>query len=217
MKRNLRKVGVSALAVLVLALGVVGCGRGHKAGTAERPSPGQVSTGPTRTMRFQLADTSKGSVNAEIPDQPIGSVPSNIAGITLQLYLAKRQDPGAVLVVFALQISPPGVTTLDGSDLGVVEALSANYDTAPENRLQASVSEVGLLDPAGLKEYETFMADPSRDGTCLCSLIDPGLNNGTINPGTYYFAAFVAAPPPSVTSVSFVSGLGSIGNAKVSG
>jgi len=196
------------MAVTLLA----GCGGAHKAVSHKAAAAKPGSTGPTRAMKFQLADASTGPVNAEVPSQPIGSTPTSIPGITLQLYLAKRQNPGAVLVVFALEVDATGVTSLGVSPGPIRGGLSA---TADESNTDASVSGVALLDPAGLKKYETFMADPRNDISCLCSLVEPGFSN--INPGTRYFAALVAAPPPSVTSVSFVTGLGTIGNVTLSG
>ncbi len=214
MTRHLRKVCVPALTVLVLASGLAGCTGGRKAATAERPAPGRVSTGPMRTMGFQLADTSSGPVSADVPSQPIGSTPTTIPGVTLQLYVVKRQDPGAVLVVFALQVDASAVARLLPTGGAVRAALSSNGDSIqPVN----SVSGVALLDPAGLKDYETFMIDPSKDPTCLCSLVDPSFPTSNIMPGTRYFAALVAAPPPGVTKVSFVTGLATIGNVTITG
>lgn len=43
--------------------------------------------------------------------------------------------------------------------------------------------------------------------TCLCSQIDPALAGSSDTVGTHYLAALVAAPPTSVTAVSFVTQL----------
>ena len=184
----------------------------------------QASIGPGRTMTFQLADSSSGPVNAEIPSQPIASVPSSVGGMTLQLYLAKRQPPGAVLVVFALQIDQAGATALNGQNT-LQDALSSGVagdlgseNQAISNNIHPSVSAVALLDPSGLKEYQTFMSNPSDDSTCLCSALDP-ITGGTNTPaaGIHYLAALVSGPPTNVKSVSFVTGLGTIGNVTISG
>lgn len=159
-------------------------------------------------MSFQLADSSTGPVNAEVPSQPISSVPSSVDGVTLQLYLARRQTPGAVAVVFALQVNTTGQGISRVSS--IQHSLSAN--TSNSNQ---TVSNVALLDPAGLKEYQTFMADPRQDATCLCRALPFG--DGFNSSGeVFYYAALVAAPPSDVTSVSVVTGMGTFANVKLS-
>ncbi|HEY5316490.1 MAG TPA: hypothetical protein VIJ20_00815 [Solirubrobacteraceae bacterium] len=159
-------------------------------------------------MSFRLADASTGPIAAEVPSQPISSTPTSIAGVTLQLYVVRRVPPGAVLVVFALQTSAAAASVgLEGS---IAQAVSTNDDNSTEN----TVSGVSLFDPAGLKEYETYMVNPSNDSTCLCTTLSGAPFDQA---GTNYEAALVAAPPSGVTSVSFVTGLGTIANVALGG
>ena len=216
----------SAVAVILagvgVALAVTAGGNGHSrsaggavtgghsaSATTQAPAAHHVPGGPARTMSFRLADSSGGPVTTKVPATPIASTPSSLGGMTLQLYVAQRADPGAALVVFALQLR----SARNYYWQTVSSALSANGSQEGS----ATVSGVSLLDTAGLKEYETFMAKPSDDATCLCSSV--GESGVTNNPssGVYYFAALVAAPPASVTSVSFVTGMGSIANVSLSG
>jgi len=209
----------SLLAALMSTALLAGCGGGHKAVSRRTDAAKPGSTSPTRAMKFQLAADSTGPVNAEVPSQPIGSTPTSINGIALQLYLAKRQSTGAVLVVFALQMDASARSHLNSESVPL--GLSANADPKFGGTLtKASVSGVALLDPAGLKKYETYMSNSSDDATCLCSLVGPGTSGSGVagaSATTSYYAALVAAPPPSVTSVSFVTGLGTIGNVTLSG
>lgn len=156
-------------------------------------------------MTFQLADSSAGPATSVVPDQPTATTPTSVSGVTLQMYLAKRIAPNAVLVVFAL-VAPTGI-----SQEGIYASLSANG-----GGVDATVSGVALLDPTGLKEYLPYMGDPSNDRTCVCSNLfnsSAGLTSG--NTPTY-FAAVLAAPPESVQTVSFVTGLGTIPNVTLS-
>lgn len=160
-------------------------------------------------MHFRLANTSAGRVTAEIPTQPIDSMPSSIAGVTLKLYLVKRQHD-AVLVVFALQVDPSAASI--GLESSIDQALSYNASSTFAANPIETVSNVGLVDPVGLKEYLPFMSDPKKDTTCLCSTLSGGPYDEEHRTVTNYLAAIVAAPPPSVKSVAFVSGMGSFAN-----
>lgn len=154
-------------------------------------------------MHFRLASTSAGRVTVEIPTQPIDSMPSSIAGVTLKLYLVKRQHD-AVLVVFALQVDPSAASI--GLESSIDQALSYNASST------FAANPIGLVDPVGLKEYLPFMGDPKKDTTCLCSTLSGGPYDEEHRTVTNYLAAIVAAPPPSVKSVAFVSGMGSFAN-----
>jgi hypothetical protein len=103
--------------------------------------------------------------------------------MTLDLYLVKRARPGAVLVVFGLTLNATAATAIHGNPSQVVQGLSQNYLSGTANAIAPAVSGVALLDPAGLKEYETFMGNPNYDSTCLCSQIDPGLAGLSTSPG----------------------------------
>lgn len=213
-RRRAVLAAVAAFAVVAGGTGLVAAlsgGGGHHAPSVAAVSATpthSVPPGPTHTMSFQLADSSTGPVNAEVPSQPLSSVPSSVEGVTLQLYLAKRQTPGAVAVVFALQINTTGQGISRVSS--IQHSLSAN--TSNSNQ---TVSNVALLDAAGLKEYQTFMADPRQDATCLCTALPFG--DGFNSTGeVFYYAALVAAPPSDVTSVSVVTGMGTFVNVKLS-
>lgn len=168
-----------------------------KAASQNRKAPRQEAK--ARLTSFKLADPSAPSVSAILPSKPLASTPTDVTGVTLQLYLAQRVQPNVVEVVFSVT----GASS--GDDQNEVQAdLSTN---ATDNVL--ATSNVALLDPVGLKEYQPFMADPTNDATCLCSDTDLWLGS---SPAPVYFAALLAAPPPSVQTVSFESGLGSIPN-----
>lgn len=150
-----------------------------------------------------------------MPTQPTASTPTTIPGVTLQVYVAERAEPRAVLVVFALQVDASGASTVNANGLALFQGLSANYLNGTSNSITPSVSGVAMFDPSGLKLYETYMADPSTDSSCLCSRIDNTYAGN--KPGTYYFAALVAARRATVTSISFVTGLGTIPNVALGG
>jgi hypothetical protein len=194
-------LAMTALAALPLA---AGCSGVSHAAASRHPAAVQ-----DRRMRFRLADASAGPVSAEVPGTPIGSTPTSVPGVTLQLYVARRVGPQAVLVVFGLATTKPVVSGGE-EDYDLSEGLSANPVEA-----NISVSEVSLFDPAGLNEYETYMVNPDIDATCLCSAFDrgPGLPDDTVT----YYAALVAAPPADVTSVSFVTGVGTISDVPLGG
>ena len=197
-----RKAQLPVLAIMALLL--AGCGGGgHKVAAGHKRVLTATASG--RRMQFSLADASTGPVTTEVPAQPIGSTPSTMPGVTLQLYVLRRVSANAVLAVFALNIQGSVVNAaLSGT---LVEPLDANWGS---NNNVESVSAVSLFDPAGLKEYLPFMANPRDDTTCLCSNIAAG---GVFNSaGTFYMAALLAAPPSTVTSLSFVTGLGTIAN-----
>ncbi len=193
-----RRFAVSAGAVAaVIALVAIGLfatqGNGktrRTGGSAPIVGAQPATTGSGRTMTFQLAGTSV-PVVTKVPDQPIASMASSIAGITLQLYVVQRAQPGAVLVVSALKVDPSAASI--GTETNVEEGLSFNLATA--GAFGHTVSGVALLDPAGLKEYETFMADPAKDTTCLCSVLGGQNFDSEQQTVTNYEAALVAAPP----------------------
>ncbi|MBO0767092.1 MAG: hypothetical protein J2O48_00260 [Solirubrobacterales bacterium] len=109
-------------------------------------------------------------------------------------------------MVFALKVDSAAAQKLSST---AEPALSANG--ADES--DASVSGVSIVDPAGLKQYKTFMSKPSEDSTCLCSDTgSPFFVNSSPAAGTYMLAALVAAPPSNVKTVSVVTGLGSFAN-----
>ena len=215
-RRRLRRRWAIPAAALVAVVAVVaavtlatGGGKAKAPRVAGSSTPArQASIGPGRTMTFQLADSSNGPVNATVPAKPIASSATNTAGVTLSLYLVKRDGQGAVLLVFALQVDPSVAGDVSTSE-SMNQSLSANF-TTPGNRT-FSVSSVALVDTVALKEYQTFMVDPSNDATCLCSVL-----NNDVNGGTFYYAALVAAPPNNVKQASFLTGLASIPNVTIS-
>lgn len=173
-----------------------------KAASQNRKAPRQKAK--ARLTSFKLADPSAPSVSAILPSKPLASTPTDVNGVTLQLYLAQRVQPNVVEVVFSVT----GASSSDDQN-EVQEYLSTNESNIVDSRGVLATSNVALLDPVGLKEYQPFMADPTNDATCLCSDTDLWLGN---SPAPVYFAALLAAPPPSVQTVSFESGLGSIPN-----
>lgn len=196
-------------AAATVLIGSLCAGFGGSAGAAtprhQRPAPSTrpARSGAARQMTFRLAASTAGPVTASVPRHPVATTPTTITGTTLQLYEAKRLSGDAVLVVFAL------VAPANADRASVIGALSANGGGS-----SASVSGVALLDTTGLKEYLPYMGNPSEDGTCVCSnSIDSDIgmgSNQSTEPVTTYYAAVLSAPPASVNTVSFVTGLGTI-------
>lgn len=201
-----RRVLCSVAVPLVSVLAVAACSGSHQP-AAGASSRAQLTT---RTMRFDLGDRQFGPVTAQVPAEPLATTPTTVPGVTLKLYVAERAGGDAVLVVFALDAPAGGIPV--GTETQMAEALSSNTSGADRNPLDA-VSGVSLFDPVGLKQYLTYMADPANDETCLCTV---GLSGYNYMPGNNYFAALLAAPPGNVTSVSFVTGLGTIGHVTLS-
>jgi hypothetical protein len=209
---------VSILVVTVVAaVGLAACG-GHGASplgaptTLRRPTtapgPTSVSTVPAgKTMHFALADAAAGPVTVQVPSTPIGTEPTDEAGLTLELFVAQRVDPRTVEVVFALHAAS-GWNFAQGTS--VERGLSANGGVGT-----TAVSAVALFDPGSMKEYLTYMAKPSDDTTCLCSQVDVYSFNNP--PETAYYAALIAAPPAGDNRVSFVTGLATIADVNLTG
>lgn len=209
-----RKAMLAALAAtvaVVVALVVVLTSSGNHTTTGTQTPTGThtLTTGSGRQMQFNLA-ASTSPVSVEVPSQPIGTTPTSVPGATLALYVAKRTGANAVLLVFAVNITP---STADNGDLtgNVQSGLDANANSGDFT----AASGVSLFDPTGLKQYLTYMSNPQDNKTCLCTALNGVFNNG--GPGTRYMAALVAAPPASVTSASFVTPLGTIANVPISG
>lgn len=212
---NLRRAVRLVAVPLVIVLVVAACSGSHQA--AARPTqqgPATSSQGrlAARTMRFVLGDKQLGPVTAQVPATPLGTTPTTVPGVTLELYLAERVSRNAVLVVFALNVPSGGISV--GLETQMNQALSGlGNDINGDRNAWDAVSGVSLFDPVGLKQYQTYMADPTDDDTCLCTTALTGYN---FQPGSNYFAALVAAPPANVKSVSFVTGLGTIGDVTLS-
>lgn len=205
------KLAVAAVGIAAVGLSVTACGGGghHHAAAPTSPAVGGLGTSTTTNVptgyprTFQLADAT--AVTADVPAQPVATVPSSIPGVTLQLYAAQRQGNGAVLVVFAVDLSPSAASS--GKKLDIIQALDLDYSS--DSSGTETANNVAVVDAAGLKEYETFNPTPNNPATCLCS------NTGGLSwhdPGPAYLAALVAAPPASAHTVSVVTGLGSFGN-----
>lgn len=161
-------------------------------------------------MRFRLVADAQ-PLTASVPDQPIGTTPSNFPGLQLRLYVARRLSADAALVVFGVY-TEPGVNQNNIDTLSVMNSVSANGYTSQG----AAVSSASLVDPVGLKQYLVYMSNPSVDSTCVCSLMPN--DQEVFTPGKVsYFAAVTAAPPPGVSSVTFSIGMGSIGPVPLSG
>ncbi|MGI8535585.1 MAG: hypothetical protein ACR2K2_03630 [Mycobacteriales bacterium] len=180
-----------ALSALLLLSGCTGSSPDAAGSPAPRPSPPAQG----RSMTFALAGYA--SQTAELPAEPIGTVASAEPGLTLEVYLLERTEK-AVLVVFALNV--------DGT-----EGASTSTFEMGEDSNDTSVGAVSLVDTAGLKQYLTLR--PARvkdDGFTGCACTDSGSRYGGEPGERIYLAALVTAPPPSVSTVSFVTPIGSI-------
>lgn len=189
------------LSVVAMCAALAGCGGSHKQAHARNP---------TQRMSFQLAADTQ-PIAANVPSQPIGTTPTSFAGLQLRLYVLHRLGPQAALVIYGFYTAP-GTTIGVGDETEIQQAMSA---TGLSNSGETALSDVSLVDPVGLKQYLVYQAQPTNPATCVCSLFP---NVSIFQPGTTtYFAAVTSAPPPGVSSVSFVTGLGTIGNVSMSG
>ena len=201
---------LAVVSSVTLALSAAACGGGGKltapksSGSSSGSGSSSKSSGATKGQlhTFKLANNS--SVTVNLPPQPLQTVQGSISGTTLKLFLAKRQGDGAVLVVFAINSQRDQDITLPSQ---IEQALDVNYNHPNDN--DESANNVALVDPAGLKEYQTFMPDPSNAQTCLCTKL-AGIDFQTA--GDYYISALDAAPPASVKTVTVYTGLGSFSN-----
>ncbi|MDQ2729535.1 MAG: hypothetical protein M3Y91_17110, partial [Actinomycetota bacterium] len=137
--------------------------------------------------------------------------PTSVPGVDLEVYELQRESPQAVLVVFALHVVGSSSIGI-GDQTSTQEELDANLGTVGGG--PGAVSGVSIVDLTGLKQYLPYMSDPTVDSTCLCS---QNQFNSADSGDVDYFAAVVAAPPAGVTTVSFQTGLGTIGNLPLSG
>jgi hypothetical protein len=204
------QTGVRWILFLVACALVTACGGAHHSRDAHvHRVRGTVTAG--RPMRFTLAADTQ-PVTTTVPTQPIGVVSTSYPGVQLRLYALRRLGPEAALAVYGLYVEP-GTGIGVGTQVSIEEAMSVGG--LPPGGAQAALSNVSLVDPVGLKQYLTYQTRPGNPNTCVCSLFPSvsTLDSGT----TSYFAAVTSAPPASVTSVSFVTGLGTIGNVSLSG
>jgi hypothetical protein len=89
--RLLRLVAVP----LATALIVAACsGSQQTAARQSQPGPGTSSQGQlvARVMRFDLGDKQFGPVSTQVPAKPLGTTPTTVPGVTLQLYRPGRSQ-----------------------------------------------------------------------------------------------------------------------------
>lgn len=197
---RLRWAGLGAALVVAGLLSAGWSGLHEAPSTHVRTAAPSHAPDASRQMTFRMANSAR-PVKSLVPKSPLASTPTSVPGVTLQLYLVQRISTKAVLIVFAV-IAP------SGTDRGsVIFSLGANGQT-----LGATVSGVSLLDPTGLKQYLPYMANPTKDETCVCTDLFDSKVGETSGPTPIYFAAVVAAPPETTHTVSFVTGLGTIPN-----
>jgi len=181
---------------------LTGCGGRHKTGAHN----GGHETSREKTFRLVAAVQ---PLAVAVPSQPLGSTPTTIPGVDLRLYVVRRLSANAAVVVFSLY-TKPGASNIN--PIAAMNGVSSNGFAAQG----ASVSDASLVDLNGLKQYLTYMSDPTKDSTCVCSYLPN--SDATFVPGkAAYFAAVTAAPPPGVTTVSFVIGLGTVAGVPLSG
>lgn len=206
MKQQTRSARTAAFAIavaVVLLLG--GCTFAHHDGQGHRSSR---TPAPTKKHTFRLA--ASGSVNVEVPTQPMATVPTRTEGLQFELYLLKRSG-SAVDVVFALHN-----TSAKSIDM---KAATAGMDADPgsDSAVDAHhVSNVSLVDPKGLKQYLTFLQNPKDEQSqCLCSQINNSFEDN-LQPGARrYGMSEVAAPPPDVTKVTVLAEIASVPDATI--
>lgn len=196
-------------ALLSAALALTACTSGSSPKGSAPDGSAPSAGGKTVQKTFELAGYA--SRTAKVPDAPIASTPTAIAGLELQVYLLQRDQKG-VLVVFALHNTGTGdLSDISGTSLG--EGYSLDY----------TVGAVSLVDTAGLKQYLVLRPKDFADeatvqhpGPCACSRTSGG-NLSTFGANeVHYFAAEIAAPPPEVTKLSFVTPLGTVADLQVS-
>jgi hypothetical protein len=202
MTHRRRRAWRSVALCAVLATAVVsGC---TKPPPAKRPE--HTSQAPQRTLTFQLEAQAYGKVSVRVPEAPVATAPTDAKDVTLELY-ALRRVGGAVQVVFALRHT--------GDDYSAGEV---TYDMDEDPAIAShDASRVAIVDPAGLKEYKTFLSN-GQDGDCLCTLTWDAVGDAGVSSGdrTYYLAE-VAAPPAGVSTVTVRAGVAEIAGARIEG
>lgn len=188
-----------------IAAATTGC-----TGSRHRPdgrAPSTFSTSDsTRLMSFDLVARERGALRVRVPQEPVATVGTATADVQLELYALERSGQ-AVNVVFALHNT--GTKTVPAPAL--VEAM----DEKP-GAVLIDTSNVSVVDPVGLKEYRSYL-DGGVDGRCLCS-VAWGANTHDVEAGERrYYAVEVAAPPEDVTTVTVLTGIGSVSGATIKG
>ncbi len=193
-------------ALLSAALALTACTGGSSPKSSTTPEGAGGGDSVQRT--FEL--TGYASQTAKVPSTPMASTPTTIKGLELQVYLVQRDQQG-VFVVFGLHnTTTADVANLSGTTLG--ENGAVDY----------TVGGVSLVDTAGLKQYLVLrpkdFADQetaSKPGPCACSQVPRPFLTFTADE-VKYFAAEIAAPPPNVSKLSFVTPLGTVPGLQVS-
>lgn len=194
----------TALPVLLVAVAALGCTKSPP----DTKKPHHASATPQQTLTFRLAAEAYGSVSVRVPQAPVASAPTSSRDVTFELYALHRAG-GAVQVVFALRHT--------GDDYNGAYA-TEDLDEDP-GIAEHDASWLALVDPAGLKEYKTFLSD-GDSGDCLCSTTWSATGEGTGSPSKGdrdYYVAEVAAPPADVTTVTVRAGLADIAGARIEG
>lgn len=206
MMRRIRALSVAPVTVLATALLAGGCTSAHHEG--HKPSSSPVTT-TKRT--FKLA--ASGSVSVDVPSQPIATAPTTTAGIQVELYAVRRSSHVADVVLALHDMGQQKVPTWK-----VLQGLD-EYDHGENS--DKSASAVALIDPEGLKEYQTFFVNPNDpDSGCVCSPTQDGsqVPEEVFTPGERrYYVSEVAAPPASVSKVTVYTGVASFPNVTITG
>ena len=199
----------------VFAVVASGCGGSHPlaSGKPVHRAPTSTTTPsttpPTHAVHVRLM--SGQLLTANLPASPLGTSKSIASGVDLKVWEAQR-SAGAVTVIFSLDEVGSSVGVSDETDLE--EGLTTNE---PGNTsFPDGTDNVSIFDPANLTDYETFcqVAGNGNLSNCLDSADDVFLN---ATGDSEYFAAVVAAPPASVQTATFVSGVGSVPDIPISG
>jgi hypothetical protein len=157
-------------------------------GSGSKKHPAAPSTGPGATESSHSGNSSAAAAIANVPSQPVASVPSSVLGVQFEVYLLKRTGSRLVALVGALNNTGTAKFNL-ATELG--EDRIAGYN----------VSALSLVDSVSLKQYLTFRTteDSALTNGCVCSSTIDAFRNG-IQPGArWFFSALFPAPPPDVT------------------
>lgn len=188
-----RRTATAAVVALTLLVATTGCA-----------AVGHVDA---RRMTFRLDAAATGTVSADVPAEPVATVPTSTDGMNFELFTLRRAD-AVVQVVFALH-------NTGDADINLAYA-TADLDENPAAAVHVA-SNVALVDGTGLKEYRTFLEDGDR-GACLCSQTWNAVGGNDFGAGTRrYYVAEIAAPPATVDRVTVRAGIATVDDARIEG
>lgn len=212
----------AAAVVVSLGLGLGACSSGKsvdKAKRTDRGTSGQGAssdTGPsggytdttkttpstkTQHLNLKLASSKYGARSVDIPKQPVGKVPSAVAGVDLEVSAILRSADGkSVTAVWAAH------------NTGSQSANPGGTRYISEDQSSAETSAATLVDGANLKQYLVFRQD-GDSGPCLCS---DGAELVNLDPGKRaYLAGVFPAPPAGTKTLTFQIPSGVVPNVPV--